>query len=656
MNGPRAQTGAPFVPGTLIAGKYRLIKQIGEGAMGVVWSAVNEGTSGEIALKLIWKPEPEYRVRLLREAKACGNVRHKNVIQIHDVGQTDGGDPFLVMELLSGGTLAELLERKRRLPPPEAAAIGRDIARGLAAAHAKGIVHRDLKPANIFLHNEPGEDAPVIKVLDFGVAKNLALNDGLRTAAGGAVGSPVYMSPEQARRDRDIDERADIWSLGVVLFEMLTGERPFRGDLAEVLYQIQEGEIPTVARRMRRIDPAFDALVTGCLTRNRDDRLGPALEVARLLDEHAGSGASGRDQLPSLIEESPLERGPSSISANASFSPGLPPLQPSPVPGLRPSSSGHGSTGFVPSAPHSASAGGYAGDVSGSAPVRRPSGTYSVTEPLSSPSFPRPSGAPQVIPDDDAATHRLDPRMIAPRAAPPVTASSDGTVGPRGTVRIDVSVVDEAIAARGHVPPPSTAAPTAPPPPPPPSSVSGGVTAPLPTSGGVTAPLPAMPLPSALGATSSTAPVLAADAPAQPASLAPQRSRRKLWVALGATLASLAAVGAVVFVVFGKTTQAETEVATPPLPAPSASPTASAEPAPPQSAAPAPTAVEPAPTSTASEPSPTTTSSATASETTTSTTSTTKPKLSGKLPAQPPTSQPCKSKFGFGAGCQKNPL
>ncbi len=209
--------------GALIAEKYRLLRQLGGGAMGAVWAARNEHTSGQVALKLILGRGPELRLRLLREAQACCQIRHKNVIQIHDVGQTDSGDPFLVMELLAGETLADLLGRKRRLNQREAVVIGRDVARALGAAHDKGIVHRDLKPTNVFLHNQPGEDARVVKVLDFGVSKNLLLSDGLRSMLDGPLGTPAYMSPEQASRDRDIDGRSDIWSLGVLLFEMLTG-------------------------------------------------------------------------------------------------------------------------------------------------------------------------------------------------------------------------------------------------------------------------------------------------------------------------------------------------------------------------------------------------------------------------------------------------
>jgi serine/threonine protein kinase len=206
-------------------GKYRLTRRAGGGAMGVVWAAVNEDTHKEVALKLLPVSDAELRRRLLREAKACGRLDHRNIVTIYDVGTTPGGDPFLVMQLLSGETLARRLERERRLPPAVAAGIGAAIAAGLGAAHAAGIVHRDLKPENIFLHREPGSPGEVVKLLDFGVSRLELSGDAINTATGVLVGSPVYMSPEQARTSKEVGPR----SLGAVLFEMLAGQRPFQG-------------------------------------------------------------------------------------------------------------------------------------------------------------------------------------------------------------------------------------------------------------------------------------------------------------------------------------------------------------------------------------------------------------------------------------------
>ncbi len=213
--------------GALIGGKYRLTRQIGSGAMGVVWAATNESLGREVALKLIVSSNDELRMRLLREGRACGGLKQRNIIELYDVGETAEGDPFLVMQLLSGETLASLLKGKRRLEPAHAARIARDVALALVAAHGAGVIHRDLKPTNIFLHEEidaSGDPITVVKVLDFGVAKKSGgESDGLATVTGGLVGSPAYMSPEQANAQRDLDHRSDLWSLGIVLFELLTG-------------------------------------------------------------------------------------------------------------------------------------------------------------------------------------------------------------------------------------------------------------------------------------------------------------------------------------------------------------------------------------------------------------------------------------------------
>jgi eukaryotic-like serine/threonine-protein kinase len=284
--------------GALIAGKYRLMRPIGKGAMGTVWEATHEGTSRQVAVKLILEPTDELRLRLIREARAYGALRHRNIVEILDVGQTDDGDPFLVMQLLVGETLADRLSRQRRLGVPEAARIARDVARALATAHAASIIHRDLKPANIFLHDEPGEDTTVVKVVDFGVSKNLLASDGLSTVAGGMVGSPAYMSPEQAAAGTrgPVDHRADLWSLGVVLFEMLTGVRPLQGDANTIIAQIVAGEIPLVTRFVRTVDPRLASLVARCLDRDLAKRVGSAEDLAVQLQAFTsasmGSGSS----------------------------------------------------------------------------------------------------------------------------------------------------------------------------------------------------------------------------------------------------------------------------------------------------------------------------------------------------------------------------
>src|SRR5262249_22253230 len=152
---------------------------------------------------------------------------HRNVVDVFDVGTTDDGVPFLVMELLHGETLRERLDRAQPLTLREALRIAIELAKGLEAAHACGVVHRDLKPGNVFLHHEGADAEPVVKVLDFGVSKELAAPSS--TATGSLLGSPAYMSPEQARGLRTVDQRTDLWTFGVVLFEMFSGYFPFGG-------------------------------------------------------------------------------------------------------------------------------------------------------------------------------------------------------------------------------------------------------------------------------------------------------------------------------------------------------------------------------------------------------------------------------------------
>ncbi|WP_437652314.1 protein kinase domain-containing protein [Sorangium sp. So ce1182] len=328
MQSPSPPAAPP--PGALVCGKYRLLRRIGEGAMGVVWAAHNEATSREVALKLLVRPDPELRVRLLREARACGAVSHRNIVDIYDADEAENGDPFLVMPLLSGETLSSLLKRKRKLEVPEASRIARDIARGLSAAHERGIIHRDLKPSNIFLHTEPGESNYVVKVLDFGVSKFLTGPQQMRTATGILIGSPAYMSPEQVRAQGDIDTRADLWALGVVMFEMLTSRRPIQGKAHELLRNVLQGDIPTVSQFVWQIDPGLDALVSQCLQRDREKRPRSAADVAAALESFVTPSAPPRvnsspGSSPDLRYEVPQHLGRGSWGGAGVVPPPAPP-------------------------------------------------------------------------------------------------------------------------------------------------------------------------------------------------------------------------------------------------------------------------------------------------------------------------------------------
>src|ERR1043165_1346979 len=215
----------------LVAGRYRLERRIGEGGMGVVWAAEDAVAHGRVALKLLKDVagDPDAPERLVREARAAAAVRHPNVVHTLDAIDLGDGSPVLVMELLDGESLRERLRREPRIAVRELAAIMVQVVSAVGAAHALGIVHRDLKPENIFLCHGPTA-VPVVKILDFGIAKLTALDGEARRSTGlttGAVlGTPEYMAPEQVFAEADLDHRADIWALGLIIYQSLSGVLP----------------------------------------------------------------------------------------------------------------------------------------------------------------------------------------------------------------------------------------------------------------------------------------------------------------------------------------------------------------------------------------------------------------------------------------------
>nr|WP_275939344.1 serine/threonine-protein kinase [Polyangium spumosum] len=273
-----------MIAGSRLGGRYRLLRPLGEGAMGVVWEAEHIATSRRVAVKVLRVPSESHRHRLQREARLCGAIAHRNVVEVHDAGETEACEPYVVMQLLHGETLADRLRRARRFKEAEVARIGRDIARALAAAHAKNVIHRDIKPSNVFLHQEPGTEEFVVKVLDFGVAKLLHASDTLVTERNGIVGTPAYMSPEQLASPHDVDARTDVWSLGVVLFEMLTGVRPVYPLELKEGHGLRPRPTPRVSDYVMNVDPELDDLVAYCLERDREQRIAKAATVADRLD------------------------------------------------------------------------------------------------------------------------------------------------------------------------------------------------------------------------------------------------------------------------------------------------------------------------------------------------------------------------------------
>jgi serine/threonine protein kinase len=260
-------------------GQYRLLRELGAGGMGIVFEAEDEWLSRRVAVKILRSELPaehESRERFLREAKAMAQIQHENVCTIYQVGEADGR-PFMAMQLLVGETLETRLERERRLTAPEAARIGREVASGLAAAHAKGLVHRDVKPANIWLEEGSGR----IKLLDFGLA--LARDNPQLTHSGFVIGTPAFMSPEQARGE-PLDGRSDLFSLGIVLYLATTGERPFDGPTAMSVMRNLELHFPGRVN-VKRVDipPTLSNLIMELLAKDRKDRPTSAELVANRL-------------------------------------------------------------------------------------------------------------------------------------------------------------------------------------------------------------------------------------------------------------------------------------------------------------------------------------------------------------------------------------
>ena len=220
--------------GQILAGKYQLIRELGKGGMGCVWCAQHLALHSNVALKLnesTDSEDPMSAQHFLREARMAAGLKSQHVVQIFDYGVAED-TPYIAMELLEGETLRQRLHRTKRLTLKETLRVLQHVARGVERAHRAGIVHRDLKPDNIFIVG--GDDEEVIKVLDFGIAKASggALTESISraTPTGAVLGTPHYLSPEQALGSRTLDHRTDLWSMGVIAFECLLGQVPFDGE------------------------------------------------------------------------------------------------------------------------------------------------------------------------------------------------------------------------------------------------------------------------------------------------------------------------------------------------------------------------------------------------------------------------------------------
>jgi len=283
--------------GQILGGKYRVDRVLGAGGMGMVVAATHLQLDERIAIKFLL-PEalknPEAVARFGREAKAAVKIRGEHVARVIDVGTFENGAPYMVMEHLDGRDLAALIQERGALAPSDAVDAVLQACEALAEAHALGIVHRDLKPANLFMVRRP-DGTPSVKVLDFGISKLTAAGaDHSMTKTTAVMGSPLYMSPEQMTASRQVDARTDIWAIGVVLYELLTGRVPFSAEtLPEICGLILTATPPAVRDYSPAVPDALQGVVRRCLEKDRERRFANVSELAQALSPF-GSRATSR--------------------------------------------------------------------------------------------------------------------------------------------------------------------------------------------------------------------------------------------------------------------------------------------------------------------------------------------------------------------------
>lgn len=315
-------------PGSLIADRFDLLRPLGQGAFGSVWEARDRQSGQQVALKILHKNQSnQHARRLLREARVLLSLRHPNILAVQDIADDERHGPLLVMDLLRGETLRARLQRDETLPVADAVAVARAVACGLVEAHAAGAIHRDLKPENLFLQTSlddssfdaqsalslaPTEDFPDssanptlsrgepiggVKILDFGIVKLVALGgdasllSSTLTRKGMVVGTVGYMAPEQFWDDGDIDGRADLWSLGAILYECLSGGLPVETALPnQFLFRLKRQGISPLEHVTPGLPPALSSLVSSLLAFDREQRPTSARQALDALDALAACG------------------------------------------------------------------------------------------------------------------------------------------------------------------------------------------------------------------------------------------------------------------------------------------------------------------------------------------------------------------------------
>jgi serine/threonine-protein kinase len=314
----------------VIDGKYRIVRLIGEGGMGAVYEGLHALIHRRVAIKVLHASiveRAEAALRFEREAQAAGRIGSPHIVEVLDLGSLPSGARYMVMEFLEGESLGARLETLKVLSPGDLFPLAAQLLDGLIAAHGAGIVHRDLKPDNVFLHKRVNGD--FVKLLDFGISKfgQLSEDSGLSmTRTGAVMGTPFYMAPEQARGSKQVDHRADLYAVGVILYECLTGQVPFRASsFNELMFKIALEDPRPIRALAPNVDEALADIVSRAMSREPAHRYGSAIELRQALANWARAADPARASLvapppansPSTLPSSSRNSGPDSLNVGA---------------------------------------------------------------------------------------------------------------------------------------------------------------------------------------------------------------------------------------------------------------------------------------------------------------------------------------------------